>query len=214
MSNYAQLLGQRYGTELGADGREFIGFITSGARRMHHLIGALLGYAQASADPVLEELVDTEAVLKSAQANLLAAIEETRATITHDGLPPVQGDPTQLLQLLQNLLGNALKYRSEQPPRVHVSARVQGSEVLFSIADNGIGIDPQYHESIFALFKRLHGEEYAGTGLGLASCRRIVERHGGRIWVDSQPGRGSTFHFTLAASPPSAPAPPRAGSAL
>ncbi len=203
VANYAGLLSLRYRAELSGDGQEFIDFITSGARRMHQLIRALLSYAQASADPVLEELVDSEAILKSAQTNLLAAIEETAAIITHDELPPVHCDPTQLLQLFQNLLGNALKYRSEQPPRIHVTARVQGREVLFSIGDNGIGIAPQYHESIFALFKRLHGEEYEGAGLGLASCKRIVERHGGRIWVDSQPGLGSTFHFTLAASPQS-----------
>ncbi len=198
ITSYAQLLSRRFKTELTGDGPTFINFITDGTQRMQALIRALLSYAEASSTPIVLEPVDMEVILRSAEANLRAALDTTGATLTHDALPTIQGDPTQLVQLFQNVLSNALKYRSQEPPRIHVSAQVQGKEAVISITDNGMGIGPEHHETIFVSFKRLHGREYSGTGLGLASCQRIVERHGGRIWVKSEVGKGSTFYFTLA----------------
>ncbi|MCW3987362.1 MAG: ATP-binding protein, partial [Candidatus Bathyarchaeota archaeon] len=126
--------------------------------------------------------------------------KENEALVTHDPLPTVFADESQLVQLLQNLIDNGVKFRSEKPPHIHVSAMKKGSEWVFSVRDNGMGIDPQYHERIFEVFQRLHtGEEYSGTGIGLAICKKVVERHGGRMWVESQPGEGSTFYFTLQA---------------
>ena len=143
-------------------------------------------------------LVNCEAVLEQALANLQVAIEESQAVITHDTLPAVMADDTQMVQLLQNLIGNAIKFRRQEPPQVHISAQAKGKEWEFSVRDNGIGIDPQYFERLFVIFQRLHSkEEYPGTGIGLAVCKRVVERHGGKIWVESQPGQGSTFYFTI-----------------
>jgi signal transduction histidine kinase len=198
VSSYAQLLSRRHRAELTGDGQIFITFITEGTRRMQELISGLLGYAQVTESPFTLEPVESEAILTSAEADLQAAFAEAGATLTRDTpLPVIKGDATQLVQLFENLLSNALKYRSDAKPRIHVRAQMQKDDVLFSVSDNGIGIDPKYHETIFGLFKRLHGKEYPGTGLGLASCQRIVERHGGRIWVDSQVGVGSTFRFTV-----------------
>jgi light-regulated signal transduction histidine kinase (bacteriophytochrome) len=132
------------------------------------------------------------------RANLGAAIEDAGALVTHEELPTVMMDPTQLGQLLQNLIGNAIKFRGAQPPRVHIVAREQTGEWVFAVRDNGIGIEPEYFGRIFVIFQRLHGRtDYPGTGIGLAVCKRIVERHGGRIWVESEPGNGAVFFFTI-----------------
>ena len=143
---------------------------------------------------------DCEAVLAKTLQTLEFTARETAATITYDKLPTVMGDETQLGQLLQNLIGNAIKYRNGNAPKVHVSCRKEGNEWLFGVKDNGIGIEPQYAERVFVIFQRLHTrEEYEGTGIGLAVCKKIVERHGGKIWVESELGKGATFHFTLPA---------------
>jgi light-regulated signal transduction histidine kinase (bacteriophytochrome) len=143
---------------------------------------------------------DCEEVLQDVLDNLQLVIEENSAVITHDPLPTVKGDAHQLMQLLQNLLSNAVKFHGEESPRIHLTAQRQNGFWQFSVRDNGIGIDPQFFERIFVIFQRLHAKgEYPGTGIGLAICRKIVERHNGRIWVESQPGQGTTFYFTLPA---------------
>jgi len=141
---------------------------------------------------------DFERVFLEAIMNLKIAVEESGATVTHDKLPTVVADEMQMVQLFQNLIGNAIKFRSHVSPQVHISARAEGNEWIFSVHDNGIGIDPQFFDRIFAIFQRLHGrEEYPGTGIGLTVSKKIVERHGGRIWLESEPGKGTTFYFTI-----------------
>ncbi len=195
--SYAELLSHRFDADLTGDGQRFINFITTGAKRMEALIRALLRYAEASSAPIVLEPVDIEETLRSAKENLRVTFDESGASLTHGKLPTVLGDPMQILQLFQNILSNALKYRSEKVPCILVSAQIQGKNAVFSITDNGIGISHEYHKTIFVSFQRLHGKEYSGTGLGLASCQRIVERHGGRLWVESEIGKGSTFYFML-----------------
>jgi PAS domain S-box-containing protein len=198
VASYTQLLAKRYKGKLDSDADEFIGYAVDGATRMQRLIQDLLVYSRVNTQGQAFEPTSVEAVLDAALGNLRAAVEESRAVVTHDPLSTVMADERQLLQLFQNLLSNALKFRGEQPPRVHVSAERRGSEWLFSVRDNGIGIDPQYAERIFVVFQRLHNmAEYPGTGIGLAICKKIVERHGGRIWMESQLGKGATFYFTL-----------------
>lgn len=197
INSYAQLLSRHFRAELKGDGPTFIDFITDGAQRMHALVRSLLSYAEASSIPIVLEPVNVEVILRSTEANLRAALDQTGATLTHDALPIILGNPIQLGQLFQNILSNALKYRSQATPRIHVSALLQGKEAVISISDNGMGISAEHHETIFVSFNRLHGREYSGTGLGLATCQRIIERHGGRIWVKSEVGKGSTFCFTL-----------------
>jgi light-regulated signal transduction histidine kinase (bacteriophytochrome) len=166
------------------------------------LIQDLLAYSRVGTKG--KELLETssEDALQQALANLRGAIEESSAVVTHDPLPPVLADEMQLTQLFQNLVGNAIKYQNPGVPRVHVSAaRNGGKQWDFTVKDNGLGIDPQYFERIFGMFQRLHKrDEFAGTGIGLAICKKIVERHGGHIWVESKPGQGSTFRFALAGS--------------
>jgi PAS domain S-box-containing protein len=199
VSSYTQLLARRYRGQLDADADEFIAYAVDGANRMQRLINDLLAYSRVGTRGKPFEPADCDSVLGQARANLSLAIEESNALVTNDELPIVMADEAQLVQLFQNLVGNAIKFRSQEPPRVHVSAGQKGSEWVFSVRDNGIGIDPQYYERIFAIFQRLHGkEEYPGTGIGLAISKRIVERHGGRIWVESEPEIGSTFYFTIA----------------
>lgn len=195
--NHIQLLQEQYRGKLDDDADESIGFITSAADRMRHMILDLLSYSQMSRAAMKIEPIQVESVLANALANLQLAISDTRARITFDTLPSVEMDQTQLLQLLQNLIGNALKYRSTDPPHVHISARQTGTEWAFAVKDNGLGIESRHRDQIFTVFKRLHGKEYPGTGIGLATCKRIVERHGGRIWVESEVGKGSTFYFTV-----------------
>jgi light-regulated signal transduction histidine kinase (bacteriophytochrome) len=168
---------------------------------MSQLITDLLAYSRVGRGADTSHPIDANAALASALANLQGSIRESGATVTHDDLPTVKADSTQLMQLLQNLVGNAVKFRSpERPCQVHVGAEMREGRWVFYIRDNGIGIDPRQHERVFVIFQRLHTrEQYAGTGIGLAICKKIVERHGGRIWVESKPGEGSTFFFALPA---------------
>jgi PAS domain S-box-containing protein len=196
--SYTQLLENRYGGQLDEDGRDFLKFIVEGAQRMSDLITDLLAYSRVSSiEQKRTQAVALGDVVESVIANLQVSIGKTNAAVTYQQLPAVMGDHMQLLQLFQNLIANALKYRSEAPPVIKMNATSAGSFHVIRVSDNGIGIDPMYHERIFGLFKRLHGRDVPGTGLGLAICRKVVERHGGRIWVESQPGQGATFLFTL-----------------
>jgi light-regulated signal transduction histidine kinase (bacteriophytochrome) len=174
--------------------------------RMQQLIQDLLAYSRVSTRTQAFVSIDGNAVLRQAVNNLQVAIAESNATITHDPLPQVNGDKTQWLQLFQNLIANAIKFRREEPPQVHIMAESKDREWLFSVRDNGIGIKPQYLDRIFEIFKRLHTRrEFPGTGIGLAMCKKIVERHGGRIWAESQPGVGTTFYFTIPLTPDPSP---------
>jgi NO-binding membrane sensor protein with MHYT domain/nitrogen-specific signal transduction histidine kinase len=198
VASYTQLLARRYRGKLDSDADEFIGFAVDGATRMQTLIRDLLSYSRVMTQGGSFRPVDAKLACDTARKNLQQSIEESGASVSIAILPTVHADATQLIQLFQNLIGNALKYRHESAPEVHVDARPADEAWLFSVQDNGIGIEPQYFERIFQMFQRLHTrEEYSGTGIGLAICRRIVERHGGRIWVESQPGRGSTFLFAI-----------------
>jgi two-component system, sensor histidine kinase and response regulator len=198
VASYLQLVAQRYKGRLDADADEFIGFAVDGAKRMQALINDLLAYSRVGTKARPFEPTDCDKVVDTALANLRIATAEAGALITRTTLPIVSGDPTQLVMLFQNLLGNALKFRRDDPVRIHIAAEPDGDMCRFSVGDNGIGIAPEYYERIFVLFQRLHGRgDYPGTGIGLAICKKIVERHGGRIEVESQPGVGSTFRFTL-----------------
>ncbi|MCU1278569.1 MAG: sensor signal transduction histidine kinase [bacterium] len=202
VASYTQLLSRRYKGKLGADADEFIAFAVDGASRMQRLINDLLDYSRVGTKG--RDLLDSssEEALQHALVNLRGAIEDSGAQVTHDPLPTVVADEMQLVQLFQNLVGNAIKYQGPGVPRVHISvARGKAKKWMFSVEDNGLGIDSQYFEKIFGMFQRLHKrEEFAGTGIGLAICKKIVERHGGVISVESQPGHGSTFRFALAES--------------
>jgi PAS domain S-box-containing protein len=198
VASYTQLLEKRYKGSLDADADDFIAYAVDGAKRMQNLIQGLLSYSRVGSRGKPFEPTECESVFEQALANLEVAIDESGAEVTHDPLPRVMADETQLIQLFQNLLANAIKFRNEKQPRIHISAKEDSQEFLFSVSDNGIGISPEYFERIFVIFQRLHGrEEYPGTGIGLSVCKRIVERHGGRIWVESQPGEGSIFYFTI-----------------
>jgi PAS domain S-box-containing protein len=199
ISGYVQLLARRYTGRLDADADEFIHFAADGAARMQALINDLLEYSRVGTRGKPLAPTDAEAVLETVLADLAPAIQEAGARVTHDPLPTVRADDVQLAQLLRNLIGNGLKYRRpDTPPEVHVRAAPDGASWRFDVRDNGIGIEPQYFGRLFVLFQRLHSRQaYPGTGIGLAIAKKIVERHGGRIWLTSQPGRGSTFSFTL-----------------
>jgi PAS domain S-box-containing protein len=198
VSSYVQLLARRYQGKLDQEADEFIAFAVEGANRMKTLINDLLAFSRVGTRGKELALVTMDKAVDRAVSNLQLAIEESGATVTHDPLPQVLGDDVQTAQLLQNLIANAIKFRSQEPPRVHVGARRQGEHWLFFVRDNGIGMDPRYSERIFTIFQRLHNrDEYPGTGIGLAICRKIVERHGGRIWVESELSKGATFYFTL-----------------
>jgi len=196
---YSELLTQRYGDKLDEQALEFLGYIRNGAVRMETLIRDLLSYTQVSKLDVVSENTDAGEALSKALAGLQGAINESNARVTADQLPSVRMHGSHLCQVFQNLVGNALKYRSaERVPLVHISAERQRGYLLFSVSDNGIGIDPKYKETIFDLFKRLHtSKEYEGTGLGLAICERIVTQYNGQIWVDSEGGTGSIFKFRI-----------------
>jgi PAS domain S-box-containing protein len=201
VASYTQLLAQRYKGHLDSDADEFIGYAVDGCNRMQRLIQDLLSYSRAGTNIGTLRKIPVEKALEEAMANLQVAIKESGAVVTHDSLPVIMTDDAQLVQLFQNLIGNAIKYHGTEAPRVQVSATNNaGNEWIFSVRDNGLGIEPQYFERIFVLFQRLHGQkEFEGTGIGLAMCKKIVDRLGGRIWVDSQPKHGSTFFFALPA---------------
>jgi light-regulated signal transduction histidine kinase (bacteriophytochrome) len=203
VATYTELLRKKFGQQLGERGDEYIRYAVEGALRMERLIKDLLAFTQASSlgqEPT--EWVEANDVVDDVLANLATAIADSNATVTRDTLPAVRIHKFQLQQLFQNLIGNAIRYRGADPPRIHVGVGRSDGEWVFSVQDNGIGIDQQYKEQVFGIFKRLHSAaEYPGTGMGLAICQRIVQRAGGRIWVESELGRGSTFFFTLAAEP-------------
>jgi hypothetical protein len=201
VSSYVQLLQRRYQGKLDADADDFIGFAVDGATRMQHLIQGLLSYSRINTHGNPPSPTDVGEVLEQVTTNLRLAIDESNARITHESVPVVEADATQLVQLFQNLIANAIKFCSALPPQIHISAEKEDPYWVFSIRDNGIGLDPEFADRIFAIFQRLHSrKDYPGTGIGLAICKRIVERHGGTIWVTSAPGEGSTFCFTLPAS--------------
>jgi PAS domain S-box-containing protein len=199
VTSYTQLLAKRYRGRLDSDADEFIAYAVDGCTRMQQMIRDLLVYSSAGTGEIGFRMISSELALDAALVNLRASIEESGAVVTHGSLPPVTTDDRQLSQVFQNLIGNAIKYRGVEAPRIHVSSSGDdGKERIFSVRDNGMGIDSQYFDRIFVLFQRLHGrEEFAGTGIGLAICKKILERLGGRIWVESQLAKGSTFHFAL-----------------
>ncbi len=200
VSGFASLLKKHYKDKLDANADQYISHIVEGTERMRHLIDDLLQYARVATRESPLAPVNVNTILENTLANLTFEIKESKAVITVDPLPTVSADSTQLIQLFQNLIGNAIKYRSNTPS-IHISAELKDEEWLFHISDNGIGIDPQYFDRIFQIFQRLYAsDEYSGTGIGLATCKKIVERLGGRIWVESKPGEGSTFFFTLPAA--------------
>jgi signal transduction histidine kinase len=198
MGIYADLLRRRYGNLLDSDADEFIGYIVTGARRIKLIVDDVLDYARAG-DVELHRLarVSLEHALAVAQSNLRLLIEETGAVITHSELPAISGNELQIVRLFQNLLSNAIKYRTDQPPEIHVEATRNENEWLISMSDNGVGVDPLYAEHVFEMFKRLDTAGTPGTGIGLTICRRIVERHGGRIWIEQALPNGTRVCFTL-----------------
>jgi PAS domain S-box-containing protein len=202
VTSYVQLLARRYQGKLDADADELIHYAVDGANRMRQLIQGLLAYARVHTRGDVFEPVALEEVLAEALDGLGLALRESGTTVTHGPLPVVSADPAQIGQVFSNLIANAIKFRSAEPPAVDIRAERRSHEWILSIRDNGIGIDPQFFDRIFIVFQRLHGMgEYPGTGLGLALCKRIVERHGGHVWVESRPGGGSTFFFTLPDDP-------------
>jgi signal transduction histidine kinase len=198
VASYTQLLARRYADRLDTDAHDFIRFAADGATRMQTLINDLLAYSRVGTRGEPLQPVESDAVCAQAIANLEKAIEESGAVVTRAPLPRVLADASQLRQLFQNLISNALKFRGPERPRVEIAASRNGSEWRFSVCDNGIGIDSEHAQRIFVLFQRLHNRaEYPGTGIGLAICKKIVERHGGRIWVESESGKGATFWVAL-----------------
>lgn len=199
VASYTQLLARRYGEKLDEDAKEFIGYTVEGVNRMKDLINDLLAYSRAGTRSNALEPVNVGLVVERVLASLQPAIEESGATVTADAMPVVTGDEGQLGQVFQNLIANALKFRHpELAPTVHIGAEKREGEWLFSVRDNGIGISPEFADRIFVIFQRLHSRaEYPGTGIGLAICKRLVERHGGRIWLESEEGKGTTFYFTI-----------------
>jgi PAS domain S-box-containing protein len=198
ISSYTQLLEKRYKGQLDDKAKKYITYAVDGAIRMQALINDLLTYSRIGTQGRLLELTDSHSALGGAIRNLAALIKEKRAIITNDNLPMVLADASQLILVFQNLLANAIKFRGKDIPRIHVSAQDHGREWVFSVKDNGIGIESQHAERVFVIFQRLHTrEEYPGTGIGLAVCKQIVERHGGKIWFESEPGNGTTFFFTI-----------------
>ncbi|RIL05903.1 MAG: hypothetical protein DCC75_11310 [Proteobacteria bacterium] len=199
ISSYLELLVKRFKGSLGQQGQEYVDFVLDGTARMRELIDALLTYSRVGTRGSDFKAVEIEQVIEQTCKDLGLSIAESKAQITWDGQPPiVHGDATQIRQLFQNLIDNAIKYRGSEALRIKLHARERSDSWEFAVADNGIGIDSRFAERVFAIFQRLHTRrEYKGTGIGLAICKRIVERHAGRIWVTSQVGKGSTFYFTL-----------------
>jgi light-regulated signal transduction histidine kinase (bacteriophytochrome) len=198
IGGYVSLLQRRFPENLDPKAIEYIQGAAEGAHRMARLITDLLAFSRVGTRGGSFAPADLNAVLNEALHNLHATIHTTGAKVTWDALPSLSVDATQMMQLFQNLIGNAIKFQGEQPPQIHVGARREDQRWVISVRDNGIGIDPRYFEKIFQVFQRLHTRKvYAGTGIGLAICKKIVERHGGTIWVESQPGQGATFFFSL-----------------
>ncbi|NET58029.1 MAG: GAF domain-containing protein [Symploca sp. SIO2E6] len=198
VANYVQLLEMRYEKQLDNDAKDFITFAVEGVSLMQTLIDDVLAYSKVDLKGIEFELIEVETALEQALGNLRGRISASGAVITQDALPTVMADSTQLMQLFQNLVGNAIKFRSEQPPKIHIGAKRLDDAWLFSVQDNGIGFEPQFADRIFVIFQRLHTrDEYHGTGMGLAICKKIVECHRGRIWVESELGQGATFYFTI-----------------
>lgn len=201
VSSYTQLLMERYQDRLDEKARKYIDYAVDGAVRMQQLIQGLLTYSRVTTQGGAMEIIDSQVALDKAVANLQVAIAQAAAAVTHDRLPEVEGDVMQLTQLFQNLVGNAMKFRGETSPCIHIAAEREGSWWRFSVTDNGIGIDSQYQKKVIEIFQRLHTRsEYPGTGIGLAICKRIVQRHGGKIWFESETGLGTRFYFTLKAA--------------
>jgi light-regulated signal transduction histidine kinase (bacteriophytochrome) len=201
IASYTELLARRYQGKLDPGADKFIGYIVDGANRMQQLINDLLSYSRVGRTTDLTmENVDLGRIMEGIYNDLARTIRDSQAEITCDELPVVQGHPRHIAQLVQNMITNAIKFRGDAPPRVHISAERRADAWVIAVRDNGIGIAPEHAERIFVVFQRLHTRtEYPGTGIGLAICKKIVERHGGQIWVDAQPGQGSTFFFTLPA---------------
>lgn len=200
VSSFTQLLASEYKDKLDNNAQEYINFAVDGAKRMQNLISDLLEYSRVGRTGKSFERVDCNMALKAAITNLTNVIKESNAEVTYDPLPTVSGETFRLIQLFQNLIGNAIKYRSDISPKVHISAKQKDNEWTFSVRDNGIGIDAKHEEKIFVIFQRLHSrEKYSGTGIGLALCKKIVEQHKGKIRVESKIGEGSTFYFTIPA---------------
>jgi PAS domain S-box-containing protein len=197
ISSHLQLLERKYNDQIDEKAAKYINFSVDAANRLQSMIGGLLEFSRIEREGGPYEQVDTGAVLEVAAGNLQTAIDESNALITHGPLPAVYADKGQLVLLFQNLLANAIKYHGKEPPQIHLSAEKQDGNWAFAVKDNGIGIDPEYKEQIFAVFQRLQGRDMPGIGLGLSVAKRIVERHGGRIWVESRPGEGATFYFTI-----------------
>jgi light-regulated signal transduction histidine kinase (bacteriophytochrome) len=203
VATYTQLLAERYQGQLDANADKYIHYAVDGALRMQTLVQDLLTFSRVGRQGPHLRSTDCNVVVETAVANVQAAIHEAGAQVLWDDLPVVLADGSQLLQVFQNLIGNAIKFRGAAAPKISIRATKKAKEWMFTVADNGIGIDPEHSEIIFVIFKRLHTRaEYPGSGIGLAICKKIIERQGGRIWVESQPGRGSTFKFTLPAVGP------------
>jgi signal transduction histidine kinase len=201
VASYVSLLERRYGEALDQDARDFLAYAAEGAGRMQDLIRDLLAYARARTEALEFRMVDLDEILARVQADLRSAIEESGAVLTHDPLPTLEAFEVQMVQLFQNLVGNALKFAGSEPPRIHVSALDRDAHWEILVRDHGVGIDPRYAKQIFGVFKRVPGRDVPGTGIGLAICRRIVERHGGSIWADPAEGGGTEIRFTLAKNP-------------
>jgi signal transduction histidine kinase len=200
VTSYVQLLAQRSDDQSDAEAQEFMGYVVEGAQRMNALITDLLAYSRVETQGKGWTQTDSEAVLEQTLSDLRLTVAESGAVVTHDPLPTVRTVPGQLRQVFENLMSNAVKFRGPEPPRIHLAAQRQGPEWVFSVRDNGIGLDPRHAGRVFQMFQRLHTrKEYPGTGIGLAICKKIIERHGGHIWVESTPGQGATFYFTLPA---------------
>ncbi len=196
--SYLELIEHRYKDALDADACAFIGFAVDGAARMQGMIRDLLAWSRVGSESAGFRATDSSQAIKEALNGLQVALEESKAVVTQDAMPTLPADPAQMARLFQNLIGNAIKFRGPEPPRIHISACNDAGCWTFAVRDNGIGIDPQFFTRIFTIFQRLHARgEYPGTGIGLAVCKKIVERHGGRIWVESRSHKGATFHFTI-----------------
>jgi len=202
VASFCELLEHRYRGELDEKAREWIGYAVAGAQRMRAMVAGLLEYSRLESHTKPFAPVDCAGLVAEALANLHFSIDESLAEVTFDSLPVVTADASRLVQLFQNLIGNAIKYSGRTTPRVHISAERRDDDWVFSVRDNGIGIEPRHREQIFDMFQRVHAQnQYPGTGIGLAICKRVVEQHRGRIWVESEPGRGSVFYFSLPIQP-------------